>query len=280
MPSYFLLDHVNPHGPHFYSTRKNALTCVVLHVTAGLQDSDMVGPDTSAENTAKYAAQTERAVSWHGGSDSDTFLYLLPPSYTAFHCRGLNSRSYGWEMSKKDVVWATQGAAWVSATLRNTAKGLAPIVREFAIPLVRISLAEANKGVKGFIYHSDADSTRRSDPGKDFPIDLLFEYIREELGEQSRKVQDQHAFPLLEKGSKGSAVRDLQGHLNAAYDKYRDTIAPLEITGVFDERTYIRLRDWQRRAGLKVDGLVGPKTWKKLHTVTDGLRITPDRKEF
>lgn len=176
---YFLLDNPNPHGPHYYSTRRSPLTCVVLHVTAGLEDMD--GNDQSAERTARYAATTDRPVSWHAAADSDSCFYLLPDSYTAYHCKGFNACGYGLEISKRTTRWAGMPAAWTEATLRHSAKILAPVVQKHGIPLRRLTKAQAEAGHKGFLYHSDADPSRRSDPGSDFPLDRLFALIEAEL---------------------------------------------------------------------------------------------------
>lgn len=83
-----------------------------------------------------------------------------------------------------------------------------------------------------------------------------------------------HTLPLLGRGQANPqwAVRDVQGHLNYAY-RLHPEISRLAITGIWDERTDIRFRDWQRRTGLKVDGLCGPtESWPRLHMVTGGIR--------
>lgn len=181
---YYLLDNKNPHGPHYYTKRSKPLLHIVLHITAGLEDLDG-RDDQSAEKTARYAATTKTKVSWHAAADSDSHFYLLPPSYTAFHCKDFNSSGYGLEISKRNTRWTGMPAAWTEATLRHAAKALAPIVREHGIPLRRLTRAQAAAGQKGFLYHSDADPSRRSDPGADFPLDRLFALIRAELAPAS-----------------------------------------------------------------------------------------------
>lgn len=63
--------------------------------------------------------------------------------------------------------------------------------------------------------------------------------------------------PLLKRGSKGVAVRRLQEALKAAGFS-------LEIDGDFGARTEAAVRDFQRKKGLDVDGVVGDDTWKAL----------------
>lgn len=171
MTGYYLLDH-RQGRPTWYTSRRKPLRVIVVHITAGLEDLD--GADSSAERTARYAATTDRAVSWHSGSDSDSFLHLLPASYTAFHCRDYNSFSFGHEISKATTRWTGMPQAWVDRTLANAAACLRPITEKYHIPYRRLTKAEVDAGAYGFAAHADLDPTRRSDPGADFPWSQFF----------------------------------------------------------------------------------------------------------
>lgn len=175
---YYLLQRRNPHGPHFYATRRNAITLIVLHITAGLQDLDMRGADHSAEGTARYAATTSRPVSWHKGVDSDSVIDLLPDNYTAFHCRGFNSRGLGLEISKTTTDWDSAPTRWVHATLANAAIVCRTWEKRHRIPQRLLTRTQAARGERGYLYHSTADPSRRSDPGANFPIRMLWSLIR------------------------------------------------------------------------------------------------------
>lgn len=70
--------------------------------------------------------------------------------------------------------------------------------------------------------------------------------------------------PMLRRGSAGSAVRDLQARLAAAYPAYRHEHGGLAVDGDFGPTTEAWVREFQGRAGLGVDGIVGPATWKAL----------------
>lgn len=165
---YYLLDNPNPNGDHFYRSRRQDPRVLVVHITAGLQDLDGVD-DHSAQRTAKYAATTDRAVSWHLGADSDDYLELLPASYTAFHCQGYNSFTIGLEISKSDINWDTAPRAWVANTLRNAANAVRPHCIRYGIPARLLTRAEVDAGQKGFTAHAFLDPDRRSDPGHNFP---------------------------------------------------------------------------------------------------------------
>lgn len=173
--NYTLLDRPNPNGPHYYTTRNEPLLAIVMHITAGLEDLDTVD-DHSAENTAEYCRTTDREVSWHSGSDADSFLYLLPPTHTAWHATSYNSCTYGHEQSKKHTDWRTVPADWVGKTIRNAAKCLAPVVAQYGVPIRKATRAELDRERAnfragrpwkpvGFISHAELQPADRTDPG-------------------------------------------------------------------------------------------------------------------
>ncbi|AWY06653.1 lysin A [Microbacterium phage Zeta1847] len=67
--------------------------------------------------------------------------------------------------------------------------------------------------------------------------------------------------PTIRKGSSGQAVRDLQARLKSNYALYAGRLV---VDGKFGPATEAAVREFQRRAGLKVDGIVGPATWARL----------------
>ena len=65
--------------------------------------------------------------------------------------------------------------------------------------------------------------------------------------------------PTLREGASGLDVRDLQAALN------RQGASPaLAVDGSFGRKTRGAVEGFQTRRGLKVDGVVGPMTWKEL----------------
>lgn len=68
----------------------------------------------------------------------------------------------------------------------------------------------------------------------------------------------------LKKGSTGATVKKLQTGLNKIFPAYRQTVSPkgklLTVDGIYGDHTERWVREFQRRAGIAVDGIVGPTT--------------------
>lgn len=177
---FYLLDHPNPHGDNFYRSRRGKVLALVVHITAGLEDLDGVN-DQSAEATARYAATTDRSVSWHFGADSDSGVELLPTEWTAFHVRNYNSTTIGLEISKKATDWRPVSKTWIDRTLSSAAKLVGPALKKHGIPArwatkaeldLQIARGSAGQPV-GLIGHAPLDPTRRTDPGLVGSIDTF-----------------------------------------------------------------------------------------------------------
>ena len=64
-------------------------------------------------------------------------------------------------------------------------------------------------------------------------------------------------YPMVAYGSSGSAVKELQEALNRhGYD--------LAVDGIFGEKTKAAVRSYQKKNGLKLDGIAGNETWGSL----------------
>lgn len=67
--------------------------------------------------------------------------------------------------------------------------------------------------------------------------------------------------PTLVKGSRGGYVRDIQRVLNRWYPNIRPLLTE---DGIFGPMTESRVKYFQGRAKITVDGIVGPQTWHAL----------------
>jgi len=71
--------------------------------------------------------------------------------------------------------------------------------------------------------------------------------------------------PVLRHGSEGAQVETAQRALNAALDENSyDLAGPLVIDGIFGDETETAVERFQNAAGLRIDGIVGPRTWGAL----------------
>src|SRR4026209_2196867 len=73
--------------------------------------------------------------------------------------------------------------------------------------------------------------------------------------------------PTLRIWSQGQAVKNLQQILNQVLTFLPP---PLVEDGIFGPKTLGRVREFQQRAALKVDGVVGALTWNTLEMVLAG----------
>ena len=69
------------------------------------------------------------------------------------------------------------------------------------------------------------------------------------------------SWPVLRKGSRGEAVRELQQKLmELGYD-----LGVYGADGIFGKKTVAAVKAFQRDCGIKVDGIAGPVTYGKLY---------------
>ena len=76
---------------------------------------------------------------------------------------------------------------------------------------------------------------------------------------------------VLQRGSSGTAVRELQFYLYLM-SAYESSITAVSIDGSFGAATENAVRAYQRFAGLTVDGIVGRTTWNSLYGRASALR--------
>ncbi|NUR80731.1 MAG: N-acetylmuramoyl-L-alanine amidase [Dermatophilaceae bacterium] len=205
---YLLLDRPNPNGDHFYPSRREDVLAIVVHVTAGAEDLDALD-DNSAENVALYAATTDREVSWHTGSDTDSWVDLLPSSAVAWHATDYNGCTVGHEISKRSTDWRSMPAEWVDKTLRMAALGpdgqggLRRKALELGVPFRWATKAEldqaraAGGAPVGFVTHAELQWEDRRDPGyvdenghvvDTFPRDEFMRLLRQEQPDKEKVI--------------------------------------------------------------------------------------------
>lgn len=175
--SYLLIDRPNPHGNHFYPSRRVPMSEVrlgVVHTGENLPDFDP--PDSSGESLAKYGRTTSRAVSWHITVDSDSTIPMLPDDHVAWHVRGYNTISVGMEQATRAAQWDDAPDDWVQGIIQQAAQEAARWKNELKIAITRLSLAQVRDGKRGLVGHAVLDPGRRSDPGATYPWTMLMDF--------------------------------------------------------------------------------------------------------
>lgn len=156
----------------------------VVHTAESAPDT--AGADGGAEAVARFIQGRSDFGSYHDLADSDTIVNLVPYDAEAYHDgTGSNPHSYGVSAATQAARWPSLPQAWRRATVRNMAKAAARYARwvkaehGITIPARRITRAESDARVPGFLSHAERDPSRRSDPGAAFPwATFLADYAR------------------------------------------------------------------------------------------------------
>lgn len=99
------------------------------------------------------------------------------------------------------------------------------------------------------------------------------DYINFSPQEPAPKPVPAPSHPLLRKGSKGSAVQELQRELiELGYD-----LSPWGADGDFGNKTRSAVIQFQTEHGLEIDGVVGPMTWAALDEASGHGTVPGDK---
>lgn len=172
--------------------------CIVVHTAESIMDS--VGPDTGAENVARFMLNRSDYGSYHRLVDSDSIVDLVGFGAEAYG-DGAGSNKWACHISAacRTTDWVTMSRTRRAGFIRNLAKAAAEYARwvrktrNVIIPAKRITRAESEAGKPGFLGHGERDPGRRSDPGAQFPWDEFLDAYAEE-------------FPLARASTKANAA--------------------------------------------------------------------------
>jgi hypothetical protein len=171
------LDDNPPASPQFRCPRRDPLSgVIVLHTAESVMDT--VGIDTGAENVARFIQTRDTPGSYHDLCDSDSTINLVRYSCEAYQDgTGSNRHALAISAACSYLDWPRMTTARRDAFLNRmvlSAVAMAHEVRRqtgIVVPACRITRAQSEARVPGFIYHADRDPARRKDPGDpQFPI--------------------------------------------------------------------------------------------------------------
>lgn len=176
------LDEHPPARRQFRARGEKPSGLIVVHTAESILDA--VGPDTGAEAVADFIRRRADPGSYHRIADSDSRVDLVRFSQAAYG-DGTGSNEFAIHVS-----FALKAADWTRLTLderRAFIKQGALAVAEamtwlkvehgIVVPLRRVSRADSEARKPGFISHGERDPGRRSDPGADFPWEMLFDEV-------------------------------------------------------------------------------------------------------
>lgn len=170
----YLLDHPPKRSQYRNPRRERPSGCVVLHSAENTPDT--VATDGGAEAVARFIQGRSDPGSYHLLADSDSRIQLVPWSYEAFQDgTGSNPHAVGLSVATTAAWWPLAPDAWRNGAVEQLAIGAASYaewlyrLHGITIPARRISRAESERRLPGFISHAERDPARRSDPGAHFP---------------------------------------------------------------------------------------------------------------
>ena len=88
---------------------------------------------------------------------------------------------------------------------------------------------------------------------------------------EEEPMKETIAYPTIRQGAKGELVTQLQTMLS-------NLGSTLQVDGIFGSGTASAVRAFQKKYGLEVDGVVGPKTWGKLLETANVHTEIPENK--
>lgn len=245
---------------------------VVMHSMESGED-----PTVAERVAAWFAGATSPQVSVHALVDSDSIVQGMPDDVIAWHAAGVNLRSVGIEQAGRAEQTRAQ---WLDdfsqRTITNAADIAAYYCKRYNIPPVFVSAAEINAGKRGITTHAEVcKATGKGgghwDPGPNYPMDQFLAQVRLFLSQQPATPSKPPAIPIndalvalaklvssirsnpLRRGATGDAVKLVQKLLRAKGFS-------LDVDGDFGPQTENAVRQFQQRAHLVVDGIVGAAT--------------------
>lgn len=147
---------------------------IVVHTAESVMDT--VGPDTGAENVARFIVGRDTPGSYHDLVDYDSAMHLVDYDDEAWQDgTGSNPWAIGLSFACRTTDWAAMHPAKRRAFLAQGARKAADAARHIhartgkVVAARRITRADSEHGVTGFVAHGDRDPGRRTDPGTSSP---------------------------------------------------------------------------------------------------------------
>lgn len=257
---------------NFTPASNRSIDLLVIH--------DMEAPEKldTAEAVARYFQKSSVKASAHYNIDANSVVQSVKDKDVAWAAPGSNHDGLHFE----HAGYARQSAdEWLDEYGRQMLfKKSAPLFarkcKEYRIPPVFLRAPDLTAQKRGITTHWEitrafSNGRGHTDPGTGFPIQRFLVEIQKLYGKKpsrppakppGKPVSVKKPMPLLKRGMSGYQVKIMQRLLNFEEKRAWDDI---EADGVFGPRTESEVREFQGRAGLTVDGIVGKLTWQGLY---------------
>tara|TARA_R100000655_G_C2995376_1_gene193652 strand:+ start:873 stop:1622 length:750 start_codon:yes stop_codon:yes gene_type:complete len=177
--------YLDDHPPRLRQFRDRGTTAsgvIVIHTAESYPDES--GPDGGAEAVARFIQGRTNYGSYHWLADSDSLINVVRMDQQAYgDGTGSNPHAIHVSFACSAADWPGMSAERKAAFIRNgaiAAKKASDYVYSIHgvhVPARRITRAQSDQRVEGFISHGERDPGRRTDPGPAFPwADFLDTY--------------------------------------------------------------------------------------------------------
>jgi len=243
---------------HYTKTDGRTVDLLVVH--------DMEAPETHdrAEACARMFATTDRLASAHYCIDDDSEVQCVRDQDVAYAAPGSNSDGLHFEFSG----YAAQDRddwddPFSRAMLERGSKLFARKAEENRIPAQVLGVDALKAQKRGITTHNFVSLafhlSTHTDPGASFPLERFVAKVRDHMVAPDDGPADKPDLPTIRPGDVGWLVKKAQKHLNA--HGYR-----VAVSTQFDDATERAVRRFQKAEGLHVDGIIGPRTWRRLRS--------------
>ena len=254
---------------NYTSTSGRSIDLLVIH--------DMEAPEklTTAEGVAGYFKNQRPGPSGssaHYNIDANSVVQCVRDQDVAWAAPGANHDGLQFE----HAGYARQSAKeWLDPygqkmLFEQSAPLFARKCKEYKIPPVFLRAPDLTAQRRGITTHWEvtrafSNGRGHTDPGGGFPIQQFLVAVQKAYGTSPPKTKptaQKKPMPLLKIGMKGYNVKIMQRLLNHEERRAWDDIA---VDGIFGPRTESEVKEFQGRAGLHQDGMVGKMTWQALY---------------
>lgn len=235
---------------------------------------DMEAPEKleTAEGVARYFQKPSVKASAHYNIDANSVVQCVRDQDVAWAAPGANHDGLQFE----HAGYARQSTKeWLDSYGQKMLFGQsAPLFarkcKEHKIPPVFLRAPDLTAQRRGITTHWEvtrafSNGRGHTDPGSGFPIQQFLVAVQKAYGmspPKSKPSAQKKPMPLLKRGMKGYNVKIMQRLLNHEERRAWDDIAA---DGIFGPRTESEVKEFQGRAGLHKDGVVGKMTWQALY---------------